>query len=65
MGYVLSRGAAAGGPCLFLARDGEGRGVCTTYETRPDVCRRFDCDGGGQLVAPGYPMPGRLAGEGR
>jgi len=56
IGYVLTRGGAPGGPCLFLERDVEGRGVCTIYETRPDVCRRFDCHGAGgrRLVALGY-----------
>jgi len=56
VGYVLNRGAAPGGACLFLSRDAEGRGVCSIYDTRPDVCRRFDCAGAGRLrlIGLGY-----------
>jgi Fe-S-cluster containining protein len=44
-----------GGPCLFFSRDAEGRGVCDIYDTRPDVCRAFDCRGEGrQLIALGF-----------
>ena len=55
-GYVLNRGGAAGGACLFLSRDEAGRGVCGIYTTRPDVCRGFDCAGAGglQLIGLGY-----------
>ncbi len=42
---VLDATARQGvGPCQFLAWD-DGAGVCTIHETRPDVCRRLDCDG--------------------
>ncbi len=34
----------AGGPCVFFRRDGDDRGVCEIYETRPLVCRHFNCD---------------------
>ena len=56
IGYVLNRGGAAGGACLFLGRDAEGRGVCTIHATRPKVCPAFDCHGAGrlQLVALGH-----------
>ncbi len=46
-GYVLNRGAFAGGACMFL--DFEGKwAVCGIYATRPEVCRRFDCEGDGR-----------------
>lgn len=32
------------GPCLFFTRDQQGLGVCEIHETRPLVCRMFDCD---------------------
>jgi Fe-S-cluster containining protein len=62
--YVLNRGGLAGSPCVFLERDSFERGVCSIYETRPDVCRRFDCSGEGerQLVALGY-LPGRTSSD--
>jgi len=66
VGYVLNRGGGPSGPCLLLERDSQGRGVCTIYPTRPDICRRFDCEGAGgrRLVALGYAVdhrPGRSA----
>ena len=41
--------------CAFF--DKESR-LCTIWETRPLVCRLFDCDGEGreQLVELGVPM---------
>ncbi len=32
-----------GGPCVFFTLDAEGRGVCEIYDTRPLVCRLFNC----------------------
>src|SRR5262249_51776121 len=32
------------GPCVFFHRDAEGRGICEIYDTRPLVCRLYDCD---------------------
>jgi Fe-S-cluster containining protein len=57
-GYVLNRGAFAGGACLFLGFEGE-RAVCGIYETRPEVCRLFDCerDGKLRLLALGLCLP--------
>jgi len=36
-GYLLN---GTGGPCVFLDRNTM---LCTIYETRPLVCRLFDC----------------------
>jgi Fe-S-cluster containining protein len=57
-GYVLNRGAVAGGACLFLDFEGE-RAVCGIYATRPEVCRRFECAGDGRLrlLALGLRLP--------
>lgn len=42
---ALDSSAADGiGPCQFLAWKGERRASCTIHDTRPDVCRRLDCD---------------------
>lgn len=38
------------GPCVFFLRDEQGLGCCEIYETRPQVCRMFDCD----HANPGY-----------
>ncbi|MGE0536657.1 MAG: YkgJ family cysteine cluster protein [Pirellulales bacterium] len=38
VGYLLN---GKGGPCVFLDRE---TNHCTIYETRPLVCRVFDCD---------------------
>jgi Fe-S-cluster containining protein len=34
-----------GGPCRFLQKDKTGLAHCGIYSTRPEVCRRFDCQG--------------------
>lgn len=41
-GYLLN---AADGPCVFLDR---GTNLCAIYETRPLMCRLFDCNGEGR-----------------
>ena len=33
------------GPCLFLVLEPGQPAACAIHETRPDVCRRLDCDG--------------------
>ena len=42
--------------CVFLDRDS---GRCTIYETRPLICRLFDCDGDGreQMIELGLLPP--------
>lgn len=39
IGYMLN---AKDGPCIFLDRQ---TNLCTIYETRPLMCKLFDCDG--------------------
>lgn len=39
IGYLLN---AKDGPCVFLDRT---TNLCTIYDTRPLMCRLFDCDG--------------------
>ncbi len=48
--------------CVFLD---QATNLCTIYETRPLVCRLFDCDGAGQeqLIELGV-LPARASGSG-
>lgn len=51
-GYLLNKVTEKGGACVFLD-DATSR--CKIYDTRPLICRRFDCNGAGreQLVELG------------
>jgi len=59
IGYLLNEIKEDGYACRFL---NESTNLCSIYETRPWVCRVFDCDGEGkeQLIQLGYrPKEGR------
>jgi Fe-S-cluster containining protein len=53
IGYLLNDFKADGYACRFL---NESTNLCSIYDTRPWVCRVFDCDGEGkeQLIQLGY-----------
>lgn len=55
-GYLLNKVTPDGHACVFLD---EPTNLCTIYETRPAVCRAFDCEGEGldQLIELGYKPP--------
>src|SRR5262249_19544201 len=59
-GCVLDGGSEAGGACLLLSRDEQGRGVGGISPIRLNVCRGFDGAGEGRWrqVGLGY-RPGR------
>lgn len=60
-GYLLNT-AEAGQACAFLD---QATNLCTIYDTRPLVCRVFDCDGAGreQLIELGMLPPNHSKGE--
>lgn len=43
--YRLSRPGTGDrpGPCVFFRRDGDV-GICAIHDTKPEHCRRWDCD---------------------
>jgi Fe-S-cluster containining protein len=53
IGYLLNS-AKNGGACAFLDRT---TNLCTIYETRPLMCRLFDCDHQEELIELGILPP--------
>jgi Fe-S-cluster containining protein len=60
-GYLLNT-AEAGFACVFLDQT---TNLCTIYDTRPLVCRIFDCDGEGRdhLIELGWLPPNHSKGD--
>ncbi len=59
IGYLLNS-SANGGTCVFLDR---ATNLCGIYDTRPLLCRLFDCDDRDELVELGILPPRQPVGK--